>query len=211
MVILFLLILYVYISYFSLIPSNIILIKGKKTNFKNLFGIEKIESTKTISDGYNTSNIEFKLLGFHVKDINVVTINEIEVVPIGKIIGLKLYTNGVLVVGLSELQDIDNKITKPYESTDIKEGDTIVKINDEEVKDIEALKRIIKNSKGKKLDLTLLRNGAVLSSSIVPTKTNNNDYKIGIWVKDAATGVGTLTFYEPISKKFAALRTWNNR
>jgi len=37
-------------------------------------------------------------------------------------------------------------------------------------------------------------------------KANDNTYKVGLWVRDAAAGVGTVTFYEPQSKKFAALR-----
>ena len=186
-------------------PNSIILIEGEKIDFKNIFGVERIESTNTFNDGYNTNNIEFKILGFHVKNVSVTTIENAEVVPIGKIIGLKLYTDGVLVVGFSEIEDINKNITKPYEKTDIKEGDTILKINGEKVEDIEALKNIIKKSNGEKLNFTILRDNSILSSSIIPTKTNKNEYKIGIWVKDAATGVGTLTFYEPISKKFAAL------
>ena len=204
-IIIFLLVIYIYVSYFTLLPNSIILIEGEKINFKNIFGVERIESTNTFNDGYNTNNIEFKLLGFHVKNVNVTTIENAEVVPIGKIIGLKLYTDGVLVVGFSEIEDINKNITKPYEKTDIKEGDTILKINGEKVEDIEALKNIIKKSNGEKLNFTILRDNSILSSSIIPTKTNKNEYKIGIWVKDAATGVGTLTFYEPISKKFAAL------
>lgn len=204
-IIIFLLVIYIYINYFTLLPNSIILIEGEKIDFKNIFGVERIESTNTFNDGYNTNNIEFKLLGFHVKNVNVTTIENAEVVPIGKIIGLKLYTDGVLVVGFSEIEDINKNITKPYEKTDIKEGDTILKINGEKVEDIEALKNIIKKSNGEKLNFTILRDNSILSSSIIPTKTNKNEYKIGIWVKDAATGVGTLTFYEPISKKFAAL------
>ncbi len=204
--IIFLLILYIYISYISLIPENIILLEGERLNFKNIFGIEKVETIKTVNDSSNISNIEFKLFGkIPLKNVNITTIDEIEVVPVGKIIGLKLYTHGVLVVGLSEIEDENNNIINSYKNSDIKEGDTILKVNNENIQDIENLKEVINKSNGKNIELTLLRNGSIVTTSIMPVKTGFGSYKLGFWVKDAATGVGTMTFYEPISKSFAAL------
>ena len=130
---------------------------------------------------------------------------DMEVVPVGKIIGLKLYTNGVLIVGMSEIEDKNNILNKPYENSDIEEGDTILKINEKEVENIDILKNIVNESKGENLELTLLRNGNVITTSIKPIETNDNNYKLGLWVKDAATGVGTMTFYEPSSNSFAVL------
>ena len=94
---------------------------------------------------------------------------------------------------------------RPYENSDIMEGDTIVSINEEKVESIEKLKKIVNNSKGKNLNMTILRNGTEFTSSIKPIQSKSKEYKIGLWVKDAATGVGTMTFYEPTSKKFAVL------
>ena len=205
-IIIFLLIIYIYTVYLSVIPPNIILLEGEKENIKNIFGIQKIKTAKTINDSSNISNIEFKLFGkINLKSVNITTIDEIEVVPVGKIIGLKLYTNGVLIVGLSKIEDENNNLVKSYNEQDIKEGDTIVKVNDEEIEDIESLKEKINKSNGEKVTLTLVRNGSIVTSSILPIKTINGNYKLGLWVKDAATGVGTMTFYEPISNYFAAL------
>ena len=47
--------------------------------------------------------------------------------------------------------------------------------------------------------------GEILTSNIKPIKTNANEYKLGLWVRDSASGVGTISFYEPNSKRFAAL------
>lgn len=164
------------------------------------------ETTKTSNDNLNLSEIEISLLGkLSLKNISVTTIEDIEVVPVGKIIGLKLYTNGVLIVGMSEIEDKNKNLNKPYEGADIEEGDTIVKIDEKYVEDIDSLKKIVNNSNGKNLQLTLLRNGNVITTSIRPIETESKEYKLGLWVKDAATGVGTMTFYEPISKSFAVL------
>lgn len=204
--IIFLSLIYVYISNITLISNDIILINGENFKYKKLPGIDISEVQETSSENYNISNMEFKLFGMlPLKTVNVTRIEDIEVVPVGKIIGLKLYTDGVLVVGKSEIEDTENNMIKPYENTGITEGDTIVSINNEKVESIETLKRIVNNSKGRNLDITLLRNGTTFTSSIKPIESKNNEYKLGLWVKDAATGVGTMTFYEPSSKSFAVL------
>lgn len=204
--IIFLFFIYVYITNITLIPNNTVLINGENFKCKKLPGITISEIQKTSSENYNVSSIEFKLFGMlPVKTANVTRIEDIKVVPVGKIIGLKLYTDGVLVVGKSEIEDLNNNIIRPYENSDIMEGDTIVSINEEKVESIEKLKKIVNNSKGQNLNMTIIRNGTEFTSSIKPIQSKSKEYKIGLWVKDAATGVGTMTFYEPNSRNFAVL------
>ncbi len=198
--------LYIYVSFITLIPKNIILLEGEKLNLKNLYGIKITEITKTSTNNLNVSNAEISLFGkIPLKNINITTIENMQVVPVGKIIGLKLYTNGVLIVGMSEIEDKNKILNKPYENSDIEEGDTILKINETEIENIDNLKKVVNDSKGKNLELTLLRNGNVVTTSIIPIETQEKEYKLGLWVKDAATGVGTMSFYEPNSKVFAVL------
>lgn len=204
--IIFLSLIYIYVTNITLIPSNAVLINGEEFKYKKLPGILISEIQETSSENFNVSNMEFKLFGMiPVKNSNITRIEDIKVVPVGKIIGLKLYTDGVLVVGKSEIEDLNNNMIRPYENSDIMEGDTIVSINEEKVESIEKLKKIVNNSKGKNLNMTILRNGTEFTSSIKPIQSKSKEYKIGLWVKDAATGVGTMTFYEPTSKKFAVL------
>ena len=204
--IIFLFILYIYVANISLIPKEIVLLEGEELNLKKMFGIQTVETAKTSNNNYNVSNLEVNMFGsIPLKDVKVTVIDDIEVVPIGKIIGLKLYTNGVLVVGMSEIEDCNNNLIKPYQNTDIKEGDTILKINENEIQDIDVLKEVVNKSEGENLKLTILRDGSILTSNITPVKTDDKEYKLGLWVKDAATGVGTMTYYEPNSKSFAVL------
>lgn len=204
--IIFLFILYIYVANISLIPKEIVLLEGEELNLKKMFGIQTVETAKTSNNNYNVSNLEVNMFGsIPLKDVKVTVIDDIEVLPIGKIIGLKLYTNGVLVVGMSEIEDCNNNLIKPYQNTDIKEGDTILKINENEIQDIDVLKEVVNKSEGENLKLTILRDGSILTSNITPVKTDDKEYKLGLWVKDAATGVGTMTYYEPNSKSFAVL------
>ena len=204
--ILFLLIIYMYISNVTLIPKQIVLLEGENYKIRTLLGIDVIQTSAVVSENGNTSQVNLNMFGNTVKQINVTRLENVEVIPVGKIIGLKLYTNGVLIVGMSEIENVNHQKQRPYENLNIQEGDTILKVNDLEIQTIENLQKEINKSDGKNIDLTILKeDGTIETSNIKPVKVSNTEYKLGLWVKDAATGVGTLTYYEPNSKSFAAL------
>jgi len=113
---------------------------------------------------------------------------------------MKLYTNGVLVVGMSEIQG-----EKPYEKSGIKEGDMIIEVNNQEINSTDELMATVNNCNGDKVEIKYKRKEETITTSIKPVKVEENEYKLGLWVRDAAAGVGTMTFYEPSSGMFAAL------
>ena len=125
--------------------------------------------------------------------------------PIGRTIGLKLYTNGVLVVGMSEIDGQDGKKYSPYKNSGIKEGDMIQEIDGQEISNTEMLMNIINKCNGKEVSIKYERNGESIYTSITPIKGTNGSYMLGLWVRDAAAGIGTLTYYEAKTGKFAAL------
>ena len=204
--IIFLFIIYMYIANITQIPKKITLLKGENLEIKRMYGIEVTQTTSVSSTDINDIDIKLSLYGkIPLKEINVNILENAEVIPIGKVIGLKLYTNGVLVVGMSEIENINNEFEKPFENANIKEGDTIIKINEKEIENIDDLKNIVNASKGENVSLTILREGVMLTSNIKPTQIEHDEYKLGLWVKDAATGVGTITFVEKDTQNFAAL------
>lgn len=202
----FLFIIYIYVVNISFLPNEVTLLSGEELKLKTIFGINTSQIATVSNENVKKTKIEVNLFGLvNVKDIDVTSIENYKVVPVGKIIGLKLYTNGVLIVGMTEIEDINNIKLKPYETQDIKEGDTIIKVNNKEVGSIEDLQNAVNASSGADVELTLIRDGELLSCLVTPVEVEKNKYKLGLWVKDAATGVGTMTFYEPNSKSFAAL------
>lgn len=224
LIIFLLFIIYSYIVFFSAIPENVFLLNNEKLTLRIPPGINLIETTMTnnfnnsdsdfinindkeiINEDINYSNVEVKLFGsVSVKNIKIAKLNDIKVVPVGKVIGLKMYTNGVLVVGMSEVEDKNNYKIKPYESSDIKPGDTILEINKKIIEDIDNLRQAVNESNGNEIEITILRNGNILNTNIIPVQTKESKYQLGLWVKDAATGVGTITFYEPESNSFGIL------
>lgn len=218
-IIAFLLCIYTYCCKVDSIPNNIILYGGEQLNIGNFVGISLKIGNKdcdtvlasseisSLSDSKNKeTTVDVKLFNtFNVKEVSVSIIDKTTVVPVGQVSGLKLYTNGVLVVGMSEIKGIDNQKYKPYENSGIEEGDRITKINNEEVTDTNTLINIVNKSKGKNLEIEYVRNNEIKNSNITPIKYGDGSYKLGLWVRDSAAGIGTLTFYEPSTGNFAAL------
>ena len=106
---------------------------------------------------------------------------------------------------MSEIEGEDNQKYKPYENTGIEEGDTIIKINDQEIANTEQLVETVNLSKGEEIKIEYIHEEETKECSITPVKTSTDEYKLGLWVRDSAAGVGTVTFYEPSTKTFGAL------
>ena len=114
-IIVFLLFIYIYICKIDSIPSNIIINKKDNINFEKFFGISYTIENKKVDTILASSNFEDELQKENIlqvklfdkipiKDITVNIIEQATVIPGGQISGLKLYTNGVMVVGKSEIK-----------------------------------------------------------------------------------------------------------
>lgn len=207
-----LLIILAYVSNIIFIPNSLILFENEELNIKSIWGM-KIEETIEVGANISKSNVSsseqktynVSLLGLNLKTIKANIIETTKVVPLGNLVGLKLYTQGVLVVGLSEIKGEDNKIYKPYEEAGIEQGDSITKINSNEVTSTQELLACVSKCKGKTINIEYVKDGNVIETQITPVKTSENTYKLGIWVRDAEAGIGTITFLNKQTNTFAAL------
>ena len=217
-VIVLLFFLYVYIFAIQSLPDNIVIFEGEKIELKTIFGIraDLIENDKIIETISNDQNQTMTKTGkktaylslfknIHLKNVNIDVLPKTTVIPVGNVAGIKLYTTGVLVVGMSEIQGIDNKKYKPYENTGIEEGDTIISVNNKTIETTEELIENVNSCNGNEIEIKYMHDKKTLECSIKPVKTSNTEYKLGLWVRDSAAGVGTVTFYEPSTKSFGAL------
>ncbi|MGN1300479.1 MAG: SpoIVB peptidase [Clostridia bacterium] len=211
-----LIISYVYVCSAISIPKNIVVFEGENLNLKIATGLSltsgnqqtvltssNISKEKLNKEGTDRLNLNL-FGGIKVKNVNVSVIPKTTVIPLGTAIGMKLYTKGVLVVGMSQISTISNEKTKPYENSGIEQGDMIVAVNNKEVSTTEELIEEVNKSNGNSVKIKYLKNNETQETSITPVKSKDN-YKIGLWVRDAAAGVGTLTFYEPSTNSFMAL------
>lgn len=212
----FLIIIYMYTLLITSMPDKMVVFEGEEINIKTLLGLNLIEKSESMTVSSNVNNQKINEIGVKkltlnlfdklpLKAINVSVLPRTKVIPVGNIAGVKLYTSGVLVVGMSEIEGKDNKIYKPYENTGIKEGDTITKINNKYISSTDDLIDNVNKSNGDTIEVTYIQNEQKKECNITPVKTNENEYKIGLWVRDSAAGVGTVTFYEPATKTFGAL------
>lgn len=219
-----LLFLYIYVASVTLVPNSIILMQGESLNLATLWGIsikENENSNPNIGE-YNqnktietaTKNIEDNSLNetgkidlslnlldkIPLKEISVNVIPKVNVIPLGNAIGLKLYTEGVLIVGMSEIEG-----KRPYEFSGIKEGDRIISIDNKKIETTEDLIETVNSSKGKEVSIKYVRENSEEVTNITPVQTKQDEYKLGLWVRDAAAGVGTASFYIPSTGMFASL------
>lgn len=210
--------IYTYILAIESIPNSLILFEGEKLNIKTILGlkINQDDSYNAIQTASNpsgsgtneakTTNINVSFFGkVPVKEVNVSVLPRTAVIPVGTVAGVKLYTNGVLVVGMTEVKGIDDVNYKPYENTGIKEGDMIVSIEEQEISNTAQLVETVNKSKGKEIGIKFVRDGETMECSMIPTQTSTSEYRLGLWVRDSAAGVGTVSFYEPQTKTFGAL------
>lgn len=218
-IIFLLLILLAYVTNITSIPDSVILFEDDELSLETIAGVKIQEksndaieaSTKLNDDKVSNNSLDNKkeynlsLLGVNLKTITANIIPETRVVPLGDLVGLKLYTKGVLVVGISEIKGEDNKTYKPYEEAGIEQGDSIIKINDEKIESTEDLLECVGKTNGKTMSMTYIKGGEEVEKTITPVKTSKNTYKLGIWVRDAGAGVGTLSFYDETANTIASL------
>ena len=172
----FLLLFLLYVCNIDSIPNSIILLNNEALDIRLMKGIsvenEKIVNTSTNIENSVTKLANVKMCGVTVKKISITELPDIEVIPVGKLIGIRMYTKGVLVVGVND--------NEQYKITNIKEGDTIVSINDKKVETIQNIKDIVQKSKGKDIKIKyVINNNEVLTSTLSPIKTEDSkEYKI---------------------------------
>lgn len=142
-----------------------------------------------------------------IKEMKVNVLPDLRVIPGGQSIGVKLQTAGVLVVG-HHLVDTGKGKFSPGERAGINVGDMIIRMNDLYINDMNDVKKLITEAgnKGEPVQLLVVRGKEKLNMVLTPAKdAKDGDYRMGLYIRDSAAGVGTLTFYEPNSKAYGAL------
>ena len=127
------------------------------------------------------------------------------VIPVGRAVGIKLFSDGVLVVGFSEISTEQGAVL-PAKECGLREGDVITHINSEEVDTIEQVQSLLQGLEGDKMSIRCLRGGKQLQMTAQAVKcASDGEYKLGMWIRDSMAGIGTMTFYDPATGTFGAL------
>ncbi len=186
------------------LPSEYSVFEGERLNIKSNIPIkaeyqgENISNSSVVKASSKNYTVNLKALGiFPIKQANVSVVSENSVLVLGKPFGIKIYTDGVMVVGIDNVLTENGKVT-PAENAGLKKGDIIVSINSQYVYSNEDVAKIIEESGGNEIILEITRDGKPKTIKVKPALCyESGKYKTGIWVRDSSAGIGTLTFYNP--------------
>ncbi|WP_434796941.1 SpoIVB peptidase S55 domain-containing protein [Terrisporobacter vanillatitrophus] len=122
--------------------------------------------------------------------------NKQYVYPLGNIVGIKADTDGALVIGFEE-DDIEY-------IGGLKIGDNIISIEGEKISNYKDITNILNKLRSDEVEIIFERDNKIKKSKI-KTKEENDKYKLGLWVRDKISGIGTLTCYNPTTNEFYAI------
>ncbi|MDD4689740.1 MAG: SpoIVB peptidase [Eubacteriales bacterium] len=146
-------------------------------------------------------NVNITALGFiPVKTMEVSVIPRKYLVPDGRTVGIKLNTGGITVLSVSQEPQVSS-----VRDAGIQSGDVILAINDVAVLSSDALCQIVDNSGGQQIKITIRRDGKTMDCYVTPVIDERGGYRLGLWMKDGVSGIGTLTYYDPQDKTWGAL------
>ena len=176
-------------------------------NENSLFGgfvttsLEK-QQTSVSSQKDNDGVIIFKLFGFiPIRKVKVNILPEEDVYIGGVPIGLSLASDGAIVISDTVVSSTDGKVNK---NATFKSGDILTSIEGQAIKSLDQVEELLQNSNGR-VNVEFIRKNQKKSLNVELIKSTDGKYKLGLWVKDDISGVGTLTYVKQDTHNFAAL------
>ena len=140
--------------------------------------------------------LQLRLFGvIPLKEVDVEVIQNLQLRPAGIPIGIYVKTEGVLVVGIGEFEGEDGQKFAPGKYI-FQVGDYILEINDEKINEKKELIERVNHSDGQELVFKVRRGDALIEVKTRPEMNQNGEYKLGVWVRDNAQGVGTMTYID---------------
>lgn len=133
------------------------------------------------------------------------SLSEKRLVPVGRTVGLKLFSHGVMIIGLDEISTADGSIS-PAKECGLKAGDIITSVNHVPVNTIEEVEAILTEQGNTPLTLSAMRSGRQIEvTTQAAACSSDGSYKLGAWIRDSMAGIGTVTWYDPQTGRFCAL------
>jgi stage IV sporulation protein B len=140
-----------------------------------------------------------------IKRVQINVFPQTSLIPGGMPFGVKFFTDGVIVVGVSDIET-DKGSVNPAKNAGIKTSDIITAINGVAITSVAEAANIIESSKGANLTLSVVRDGRNLELRLRPAySVTEGKYKSGIWLRDSTAGIGTVTFIIPSNYAFGGL------
>lgn len=186
------------------VATNYKINRGEQLTIEGFVPVTAVYNGVKVSQGSYSHNVgdsfdvDLKIFGvIPFSTVNVEIVDDMYVSVLGNPFGMKIYTDGVLVIESSDIIT-QNGAENPAKAAGIKVGDYIKTVNDKIVTCNEDLLQIVTESNGNSLKFEVARQGKEFTCDVTPILDKETSlYRIGIWVRDSSAGIGTLTFYSP--------------
>ncbi len=166
--------------------------------------VDFARTVKLKANEIDTYQMDLKLFGvFPYKNVDIEVIQDKMLIPSGIPIGIYVKTDGVLVVGIGEFESSGGDTISPARYV-LQKGDYILESNGEPVENKKQFISMVEASEGEDMVLTIRRNNEITDVCINAGKNRMEEWKLGIWIRDNAQGIGTMT-YEGTDATFGAL------
>lgn len=189
---------------FYTVPDEIYSLKGENIEVNHLYKVTCDDNEYLREEG--RYNVSVSLLGaIPVKNSSLTVSSRHYVIPSGEIFGLRLFTEGVVVVKTEKVDDASGSVS-PAENAGIKVGDIIISLDGVKVTSSNEVARLLGDNGKTSFRVVFIRNGKHLNTVLnTAYSVSEGKNKAGMWIRDSAAGIGTLTFLEPESKIFGGL------
>lgn len=188
------------------VDPNVVKVNG---NAAHSFQVDLNRPISLESGASGNTELQLRLFGkIPLKTVKVNVMPDLKVIPGGQTIGVKIKSDGIMVVGHHLVNVAENKKMSPGEEAKIQVGDLIQEMDGTYINDVTKVADIVKKAGEQKrpLALTIRRNSAQMRVDITPVMDMfDKTYRLGLYIRDSAAGVGTLTFYAPDQGVYGAL------
>ena len=196
---------------FFTVPDELYAVSDEYINVKDYYSITYCEDamqTESLSKSVREGkyNVQVKLFNtIPIKNSNLNVSQRKYVIPSGEIFGLRFFTRGVMVVGTDKVDTSVGEVS-PAEKAGLRKGDIITFLDEREIHSSNTVFELLASSGGRSIAVKYERNGKVSETVLTPVySVSEGKYKAGIWIRDSAAGIGTMTFYDPVNGCFASL------
>lgn len=161
-------------------------------------------------ENYNTGGsvieVPVKFLGITVGTKKITVKEDRQVWLGGQAVGVAMYTNGLFVTDTVAVENAEGKFITPAANAGIRKGDYIVSANGIKLDDVSTMDAVLKACNGEKITLGVQRDGTNFEVMITPVKSiEDQKYRLGLWMRDSAAGLGTVTYVDTRDNHYMAL------
>lgn len=188
-------------------PDSISLLENQEINVNGIYSLQNSQTESNVRSANSANTVSDSSEGAESYQVNISLLNTIPVksstvtvskrqyvVPSGDIFGVKIFTDGILIVGMDDVPTADG-IFNPAKRAGLKNGDVILAVNGTTAQNVSQLSAAVQAG-SESITLTVQRNEKVWQTELtLAVSSNDGKPKAGLWVRDSTAGVGTLTFY----------------